>query len=154
MCSDSMPCDSCLVMHTLSVMARESRPVTDACACQDFPCLQHCQSRMPASQNWLQLQGSMPPTCAAGTDACICSSIHCVGQHLLHEECIIGDNGCRQVGMHLLCDLQDCVHLAVIILCQNLQVESHFIDTALLAVDSMLPCIWNRCDQIWSIRHR
>ena len=60
-------------------------------------------------------------TCAAGTDASVGSSIHCVGQHLLYKECIIGDNGCRQVGMHFLCDLQDSIHFAVIILCQDLQ---------------------------------
>lgn len=92
---------------------------------------------LPASQKLLQLQGGRLPTCAASTDACICSSIHRIGQHLLHEECIIGDDGCCQVGVHLLCDLQNCVHLAVIVLCENLQVKPHCISTALLAVDML-----------------
>ena len=69
----------------------------------------------------LELSAANLPTCAAGPDAGIRSSIHCVGQHLLYKEGIVRDNGCCEVRVHLLCDLQDLVHLVVIILCQNLQ---------------------------------
>lgn len=79
-------------------------------------------------------------TCAAGPNAGVCSSIHCVGQHLLYKEGVIRDNGCRQMGMHLLSDLQYCVHFAIIVLRKHLQ-------NANLPCHTMLPeC--NSCLQV------
>ena len=44
-------------------------------------------------------------TCASGSDASICGTIHCVGQHLLQKQGVVGHDGGCEVRLHLFCHL-------------------------------------------------
>ena len=62
-------------------------------------------------------------TCGSCSDPSICGTIHCVGQHLLQKQRVVGDNGGCEVRLHPFCHLEHIVYFTVIILCDDLQAQ-------------------------------